>query len=124
MYMEYNDNIYLDSDNEEDDVITTVTPNVSLTWKRPRLDLSLSARLSMVKYLDHTDEDRIGADTNQAASLNALARLYRELFFLRVTDTYSRVPVDEGGRGGESNTTINLTDSNTLQDQSLPAVSS
>lgn len=115
MRMEYNDNIYLDSDNEEDDVITTVTPNVSMTWKRPHLDLSLSARLSMVKYLDHTDEDRIGADTNQAATLNALARLYRELLFLRVTDTYSRVPVNEGGRGGESNTTINLTDSNTLR---------
>ena len=65
--------------------------------------------------MDNTDEDRIGAgEANQAARLNALVRLYRELFFLRVSDTYSRVPIDEGGRGGENNRTVNLTDSNTL----------
>ena len=27
--LEYDDNIFLDPDNEEDDVITTVTPNIS-----------------------------------------------------------------------------------------------
>ncbi len=113
--MEYDDNIYLDPDHEQDDVITTVSPNLSLTWETSRLDVSLLASVAMEKYLDHTDEDRIGADSNQTSSLNALARIYRELFFLRVSDTYSRVPIDEGGRGGESNRTVNLTDSNTLQ---------
>ena len=113
--LEYNDNIYLDSDNEQDDVITTVSPNLSLTWETARLDVSLFASVSMEKYLDHTDEDRIGADSTQTSSLNALARLYRELFFLRVSDTYSRVPIDEGGRGGENNSTVNLTDSNNFQ---------
>ena len=114
--LEYDDNIYLDPDNEEDDVITTVTPNISMAWETSRLDVSLFASVSMEKYMDNTDEDRVGAgESEQASSLEALARLYRELFFLRVSDSYARVPIDEGGRGGESNRTVNLTDENTLQ---------
>ncbi len=115
LHLEYNDNIYLDSENEEDDVIATVAPNISMDWLTPRLDVSLFASVSMEKYLNNTDEDRIGpGESNQASNLTALARLYRDVFFLRVTDTYARVPVDEGGRGGENNRTVNLTDSNRL----------
>lgn len=113
--LEYDDNIYLESDNEQDDVITTVSPNLSMKWDSAYLDVSMYASVSMEKYLDHTEEDRIGADSTQTSSLNALARLYRELLFLRVSDTYSRVPIDEGGRGGEDNRTVNLTDSNNFQ---------
>jgi hypothetical protein len=116
LHLEYNDNIYLDSENEEDDFITTVSPNVSLDWETSRLDVSLYASVTMEKYMDNTDEDRIGAgESTQASSLDALARLYREIFFLRVSDSYRRVPIDEGGRGGEDNRTINLTDSNQFQ---------
>lgn len=115
LYLEYNDNIYLSSDNEEDDIITTVSPNIAMEWETPRLDVSLFASVTMEKYLNNTDEDRLGAgESTQAATLRALARLYREVFFLQVTDTYSRVPIDEGGRGGEGNRNINLTDSNTF----------
>ena len=115
MRMEYNDNIYLASDNEEDDLITTLSPNISMTWETSRLDVSLFASVAMEKYLDNTDEDRIGAgESNQASSLTALARLYRDVFFLSITDSYQRVPIDEGGRGGENNRNVNLTDSNTL----------
>lgn len=113
--VEYDDNIYLDSDNEEDDVITTLTPNLALNWQTARLDVSLFASVSMEKYLDHSEEDRVGADATQSSSLNALARLYRDMLFLRVSDSYTRVPIDEGGRGGEGNRTTNLTDSNTLE---------
>ncbi len=114
--LEYDDNIYLDSDNEKDDVITTITPSIDMKWETSRLDLSLFASVSMEKYMDNTDKDRIGAgESRQASSLDALARLYRELFFLRVSDTYARVAQDEGGRGGENNRTVNLTDSNILQ---------
>jgi len=114
--LEYDDNIYLDSDNEESDVIATVAPNISMTWETSRLDLSLFASVSFEKYMDNTDEDRVGAgESAQASRLDALARLYREVFFLRVSDSYQRVPIDEGGRGGENNRTVNLTDSNTLQ---------
>ena len=115
MRLEYDDNIYLDPDHEQDDVITTVSPNLALTWETARLDVSMFASVSMEKYLDHTEEDRIGADSTQTSNFNALARIYRDMLFLRVSDTYKRVPIDEGGRGGEGNRTTNLTDSNTLQ---------
>ena len=115
MDVEYNDNIYLDSEDEEDDIIATFAPNLSMDWETPRLDVSLFASLSMQKYMNNTDEDRIGpGESNQASTLSALARLYREVFFLSVSDSYARVPVNEGGRGGENNRTVNLTDSNTL----------
>ncbi|MDT8422102.1 MAG: TIGR03016 family PEP-CTERM system-associated outer membrane protein, partial [Desulfuromonadales bacterium] len=115
LHVEYNDNLFLDSDNEEDDVITTVAPNLALTWQTARLDVSLFASIGMEKYLDHTEEDRIGADATQTSSLDALANVYRDLLFLRVSDSYARVPIDEGGRGGEGNRTTNLTDSNTFE---------
>ena len=115
LYMEYNDNIYLSSEDEEDDVITTASPNISVEWETPRLDVSLFASVTMEKYLKNTDEDRLGAgESTQTATLSALARLYRDIFFLSITDRYQRVPIDEGGRGGEGNRTVNLTDSNTL----------
>ena len=41
--VEYDDNIFLDDDNEQDDVITTVSPNVNLTWETARLDVSMYA---------------------------------------------------------------------------------
>lgn len=113
--MEYNDNIFLDSADEEDDLISTIAPNISLDWETSRLDVSFYGRLSMEKYMDHTDEDRIGADANQASRLDALARVYRELFFVRISDSYQRVPINERGRGGEGNRNINLTDSNQFQ---------
>ena len=113
--LEYNDNIFLDPEDEEDDLITSIAPNISLDWETSRLNVALFASLSMEKYLDHTDEDRIGADANQVSRLDALARLYRELLFVRISNTYQRVPIDEGGRGGEGNTNINLTDSNRFE---------
>ena len=114
--MYYDDNIFLDSNNEKDDVITTVAPSFTLNWDTSRLEVDAYASIAFVKYLDYTDEDRIGAgESTQASSLSALAKLYPDLLYLRVSDTYSRIPIDEGGSGGENNTTVNLTDSNTLE---------
>jgi hypothetical protein len=112
----YDDNIFLDENNEKDDYITTVTPNFSLIWNTAPLDVTLDASVAMQKYLDHTSEDRIGAgEADQATNLNALARIYPNLLFLRVSDTYARVPIDQGGSGGVGNTNVNMTDSNILQ---------
>ena len=112
---EYDDNIYLEADDEEDDFITTVTPSLLMAWESPRIDLSLSARINFQKYYDHTDEDRIGpGEADQGSTFNALVKVYPEVLFLRVTDSYQRVPIDEGDRGGEGNNVVNLTDSNRL----------
>jgi len=110
---EYNDNIFLDAKGEEGDFITTLTPSVFLEWQTPRIDMSLDAKLELQKYFDNTDEDRIGAGTSeQGSTFNALFKIYRENLFLRVADIYQRIPIDEGDRGGEGNSLVNLTDSN------------
>jgi predicted porin len=112
---EYNDNIYLDADNEEDDFITTLTPTLLVSWGTPRIDLSLDARIMFQKYANNSDEDRIGpGEADQGSTFNALVRVIPDIFFLRVSDTYQRVPIDEGDRGGEGNNSVNLTDSNRL----------
>ena len=112
---EYNDNIFLEADDAEDDLITVLAPNVSMEWQTARLEASLFASIGMEKYLDNTQEDRIGAEAQQDSRLDALADLYREMFFVRISDSYRRVPIDEGGRGGEANRNVNLTDSNQFQ---------
>ena len=38
---EYNDNIYLEEDDQEDDFITSITPGISLGWRTEGVDLTL-----------------------------------------------------------------------------------
>jgi len=112
---EYNDNIFLEEENEEDDFITSVTPTLLMKWEKPRIDLSLDARITFQKYAYNSDEDRVGpGEADQGSTFNALVRVIPDVFFLRVSDTYQRVPIDEGDRGGEGNNSVNLTDSNRL----------
>jgi len=109
---EYNDNIYLDHADKESDFITTVRPSVNLSWDTRFVDLSLNLGLEYEKYLDHSEEDDLRP--SQGARLDSTWNLYRDAFFLRVTDSYERVAIDEGGKGGVDNNLVNLTDSNRL----------
>jgi hypothetical protein len=110
--LEYNDNLYLDSTDEESDFITTVHPSLNLGWETRFVDLSLDLGLDFKKYLDHSEEDDISASQNQAARFDSTWSMYSDIFFLRISDVYSRVPIDEGDSGGIDNTLTNLTDSN------------
>jgi hypothetical protein len=113
---EYNDNIYLDADDEEDDYITTVAPSLLMKWEGPRIDLSLDARIMFQDYANNSDEDRIGpGEADQGSTFNALVKIVPDIIFLRVSDSYSRVALDEGDRGAEGNNSVNLTDSNLLE---------
>lgn len=109
---EYNDNIYLDHTDKESDFITFVRPSVNVDWKTKIVDLSLNLGLEYEKYLHHSEEDELRP--SQDARLDSTWNLYRDVFFLRVTDTYTRVPIDEGEKGAVGNNLVNLTDSNRL----------
>ncbi len=52
---EYNDNIFLTSDNEEDDFITTVTPGFTLELTQRENGVSLSYNPGFSFYADHSD---------------------------------------------------------------------
>jgi uncharacterized protein (PEP-CTERM system associated) len=88
--LEYNDNIFLEED-AEDDVIAFLTPNIKLTWEIPHLTVSLNGGIQMKKYMDNTEEDDIGPILDSPTNLDILLNLYRDVFLLQVTDTYSQV---------------------------------
>jgi len=108
---EYNDNIDLDAEDEEDDFITTISPRLNLNWQTKYVDLNLNANVNFKYYLDSGDTE---TDAGDASTLNSVFDLYRGILFLRVSDTYSRVTIDEGGRGSEDNSRVNQTDTNRL----------
>jgi predicted porin len=54
---EYNDNLFFDSKDETDDLLTTVSGGLQLVEKTERLDLDLNARIDLLRYADNTDLD-------------------------------------------------------------------
>ncbi len=111
---EYNDNINLDPDDEEDDFITTVEPSVSILWSTRLVDLTFDYGLRLRDYLKNSENDEFDLDQAQRANLSTQFALYQDLLFLRVSDVFERVPIDEGERGAIDNELINLTNKNQL----------
>ncbi|MGE4559153.1 MAG: TIGR03016 family PEP-CTERM system-associated outer membrane protein [Desulfobulbus sp.] len=109
---EYNDNIFLERD-KEGDFITFVRPSLDILWSTRVVDLTLDLGLEYEKYWKNSDEDELRP--SQGARLDSTFSLYRDALFLRVTDTYERVPIDEGDKGGVDSNLVNLTDSNRLE---------
>jgi len=107
---EYNDNIYLEKD-KEGDFVTFVRPSVSALWNTRVADLTLDLGVGYEKYWENSDDDEL----RPTARLDSTFSLYRENLFLRVTDIYDRVTIDEGGKGAVDNNLINMTDSNRLE---------
>jgi hypothetical protein len=56
---EYDDNINLEPDNEEDDWITSVTPGLTLTVETEKTDINLDYDLSLVSYADNTENNTV-----------------------------------------------------------------
>ena len=53
----YNDNILATNDDEEDDFIFTVSPEIAVRSNFPRHSLNFAVRSDVGRYVDHTDED-------------------------------------------------------------------
>ncbi|WP_282756065.1 TIGR03016 family PEP-CTERM system-associated outer membrane protein [Desulfuromonas thiophila] len=109
---EYNDNIFLERDKEED-FITFVRPSFQLLWETRLFDLDLDLGVEYEKYARNSDEDDLRP--SQGSRLESLFNVYRDIAFLRISDTYERVPIDEGEKGAVGNNLVNLTDSNRLE---------
>ena len=61
---EFNDNLFFDENNEEDDYITTVSAGLELIERTQRLDLDLSAIVSPFYYSDSDHDDLDDVDQN------------------------------------------------------------
>jgi hypothetical protein len=112
---EYNDNIYLDAEDEESDFITTINPSLNFYWSTRLVDLNLDWGLRFRYYLKNSEENEDSLDQAQRARLDARFNLMHEVLFLDISDTYERVTIDESEKGAIGNDLVNLTDSNTLR---------
>lgn len=109
---EYNDNIDLEHD-AESDFVTLVGASYDILWLARQFDIKLSLGLEYEKYLQNSEKDDLRP--RQGTYLESTFNLYRDIVFLRISDTYERVVIDEGDEGGIGNNLTNLTDSNRLE---------
>ena len=103
---EYNDNIFLSDNNEEEDWITTVAPGVSLSYKNRSVDTTVDYSLRYRFYKDHEDETRDEFKDVQRADATVLFFSGRP-FTLRLSETISSEELDERDRGADYNELVN-----------------
>lgn len=109
---EYNDNIFLTSSDEEDDYITSINPAVNMTYDISLLTLSMDYGLNFRFYADHTERNETSLSKTQRARLETTVSPYRNIFFIKVSDEYKRVSIDERRQVALDNIFVNMTDSN------------
>ncbi len=91
----YDDNIYLDEHDEEDDFITSLTPAVSISYLTENTNLSLSYHPEFEFYAENSDEN----DINHSGAFNLNSQLTPRLN-LTVTDSLVFTPAqDTAGEG-------------------------
>jgi len=105
---EYNDNIFLAPYNEEDDFLTTISPAIALTYAAAGMDLSLDYRLDFDFYAYNADRNEI----RQLGRFESTVSPYRDIFFIKVSDVFARVPIDVRRQVALDNLLTNTTDSN------------
>ncbi len=110
----YNDNIFLDSTNEEDDFITTVSPSIDLFYRPGKtLDLNLFYGLNFKFYNDHNNLNDEDIDDSQNILLKAYIKP-TNYFFIDILNSYERIPFDVRKKSALENVHENMTDRNEL----------
>lgn len=110
---EYNDNLFLDGNDERGDVITTIAPGLRLDLSASQLTLGADYSLLFRKYNEHSELDETRLRDVQRASL--LADLFPERdFTVHIVDTLSRSSLDPRRAQVEENEFLNRTNLNAL----------
>lgn len=111
---EYNDNIDLTNDNRRDDFITTVAPSLNALIDTNLLKLSLDYGLYFKLFAKHSDENETSLAKTQRVRFDTTYNPIRDILFLKVSDVYARLPIDERRQVAAGNDFVNTTDSNIL----------
>ncbi|WP_321371010.1 outer membrane beta-barrel protein [uncultured Desulfuromusa sp.] len=90
---EYNDNIFLDSRNEEEDWITTIQPGISLDYRNRSVEATVDYFLRYRFYKNNSDENLEDFKDVQQADATALFFSGRP-FTLHLAETISREAID------------------------------
>ena len=72
---EYNDNIFFDDEDEEDDLITTVKPGLEITNRSERINFSLKGEVSPFFYWDNDELDDVDQDYSSRLNYMLTERL-------------------------------------------------
>ncbi len=111
---EYNDNIFLESSDEEDDFITTIIPNIVIEYSPNKsFDLSLDYGLHYRFYRRHSYLDDTSLKETQNIDFQAQARPSSR-FIIDISDVYERILIDIKERVAEENVFFNMTQRNTF----------
>ena len=108
---EYNDNIYLDENDEKNDFITSVIPGITATLTRKNFNLTLDYGFYFLKYARYSEEDETNIKDTQRGSLD-FNLFPGKNFTVNVADEYSRVTIDERRPTVDENVSVNTTNRN------------
>ena len=109
---EYNDNIFLTPSDKEGDFITTIHPLINLSAETDFLKLSLDYGLELKLYIHNPDENETSLKGAQRINLDTTLSPYKDIFFVKISDVYERVSIDERKQVAYDNTLVNMTDQN------------
>lgn len=103
---EYNDNIYLDRRDKEDDWITTIEPGLSFLMQTNNLDVDLDYSWNLQYYKDNSDENQ--TDFRDIQRARGLATLFPgDPFTIVANANVNTVIVDERERTSDENSFVN-----------------
>ncbi|ABB32256.1 hypothetical protein Gmet_2027 [Geobacter metallireducens GS-15] len=109
---EYNDNIDLTNENRRDDFITTIVPSLNALIDTNLLKLNLDYGLYFKLFAKHSEKDDTSLARTQRIRLDSTFNPIRDILFLKMSDVYARVPIDDRRQVGVGNDFVNTTDSN------------
>ncbi|CAG0975766.1 TIGR03016 family PEP-CTERM system-associated outer membrane protein [Geobacter sp.] len=109
---EYNDNIDLERDDRVDDFITIINPSLGISWKTSFVELSADYGLGFRFYLKNSDRNETDITGAQRAKVDSTFTLLPERLFLKVSDVFERVPIDERDQVAYENYLVNMTNTN------------
>jgi hypothetical protein len=110
---EYNDNVFLEETDKQDDFITLVAPFLNADLDSKILKLNLSYGFEFRIYRNQTEEDETDPGDAQRARLDAELFPARD-FTVRVLDVFEPVTIDERRPSIEENLVVNRTNLNRL----------
>jgi uncharacterized protein (PEP-CTERM system associated) len=108
---EYDDNIFLDPDDEESDFLTTVNPALAARWDARYFNLVLDYGLELLYYRDHSEFDETSLSDTQRARAE-MEILPGKSFSIRVLEEYYRTAVDLRRPAVDTNPIVNKTNVN------------
>ena len=103
---EYTDNLFLQEDNEEDELITTIAPGVAIKVESRWIDLSLDYSFRFEHYMNHDNLTDLDFEGGQRADLGTTFWEGRP-FSLGVYGTISRETLDESQNSSDANELVN-----------------